>query len=400
MQGHDKDCAPVEDWTALMRMADDALRLRSLLAPYASVAPIPLVITLSALHQARQYVGPHACELDVLARIMEVQDFPMPVKIRPQIWARGILQSIRGYVVSGTSMAQSSSGYVFVNSFRVPGLCSIMKQFVPLAAAVRMAVDFCLLHEFGHIVEKTCGHMLRLSDHRLIQAPPDAGFDSRRLQADMRWHSEECFADSFAASAALAAGWMPTDVAAEAWCGVARGLDKACLAFMDDDSFWKNHSRWRGIYFTALSVSLVLRNPPRVGCTPQEVIHRAQRAARRGALPADVMLEIAAGQVPEWLGDFDTTAILASALATMKHPSPVGVRKTGTMASAGPGEETGDERFLGWLAGICLDMEGGARLDPELLARGRKDAAASLDHVFETRKEQPAPMAMAAEPRR
>ena len=289
---------------AVVTAAEDARLLRSGVSGLADEAA-PLIVTVSALARARNGMGPEADPHEILGRIAAAQGAPSAGRLAEPVRARSFFRHVENYIASGASFACEPNNAVFVNILRVPpGTDLAPEEDIPSMVAHLMSG--CALHEMGHVVERRTGS--RIPDAAFEAVPHRAdlpGLGNCWLRHAVSWHAGECFADAFAAAAALASGVTPRAVSAESWFTVAKTMNPDFRRHMSQDPSWNGHPLWPGIYVTAAAVSLVLRAPPPRGASTSEIVSCARRAARRGALSACELAAAAAGNHPGWLPEFD-----------------------------------------------------------------------------------------------
>ena len=100
----------------IIREADDAARIRRLLAG-ATDGKVPLVLTVSALAEAKQALPEGAGASAILEHVARAQDSAPHVYLEAS--APRILEGVRNDLASGTSHSNSVLGVVFVNVLRI-----------------------------------------------------------------------------------------------------------------------------------------------------------------------------------------------------------------------------------------------------------------------------------------
>lgn len=292
---------------SLLGMAYDHRRLAAIAARWAGDVPI-LVATHAGLLEARNQAGNAASALDLLHALACMQGLDGAHRWQHSGFATRFLGHAAASAWTDRSFACQAQRIVLVS---VQRSCLLDINDDPVEAAF-LAAELMALHEVGHVVEAARRLSLGRSPSQENQIIRHGVLYGRSLMQLVRRHAEECFADAFACAALRASG-ATAERLASSYAAFSSG-DRQLLSAIVQEGFADTPDLRAdlGIYQTFGAAMLALHAP--VMPEPGALALTAQRAARHGALPADVLVDLAeGGGPPEWIADFDRYGALASA---------------------------------------------------------------------------------------
>lgn len=317
------DTCEVEALAAALGRAFDARSIQSHCAPWTGLQPV-LFATPTSLLAAVRSSGRGARPRAILAALAEAQGAGSapgeraPWERSPGAAANILRAAGEEGLRRGASHAHPFWSAAFLNTggwaLLVPGTLA-----ATASASIEARLRATAMHEVGHVIERRLRLNVPCADIEVVppRRPLPGGVGDMALREAASSHARESFAETFACAAALSMGasvasiWDTT--AADAWC-----LD-AGLSEWELGEGGPRAALHRATYCTLPAVSFLLRSPPSPGTGASATLAAARWAARRGALPADILLDVGSGAAPPWmLEQFDTVGAWSQSLSNLR----------------------------------------------------------------------------------